>query len=110
MTIREALPVGDARRLLMTTTTFEARVVNGQLQYRAPLDAFEGRQVRVTLDVLGEPSPQEAPSDEPPEWLDVEKDVYIKMPRQVEILKDVKIVEKGPRQPRLILPEELPDE
>ena len=98
----------------MSSATFEARVVNGQLQYQAPLDAFEGQQVRVTLDVIKTPQskPEEIPPppDEPPEWLDVEKDVYVKMPRNVEILKDVTVIDKGPRQPRLILPEELPDD
>jgi hypothetical protein len=98
------------------TTTFDACVVNGQLQFQAPLDALEGQRVRVTLDVIGDPTPQtpsEAPPSEdpePPEGMDVEKDIYVKMPRKVEILKGVKVVDKGPKQPSVILPEELPDD
>ncbi len=96
------------------TTTFETQVVNGRLQYQVPLDAFEGQHVRVTVDVVAAPQPkpngQQPPSEEPPEGMDVEKEIYVKMPRKVEILKGVKVVDLGPAQPRFILPEELPDD
>lgn len=98
----------------MQATTFEARVVNGQLQYQTPLDALEGHQVRVTVDVLapngGMPDASRPPTDEVPGDLDVEKDVYVKMPFKSAVLKDAVVVEGGPMNPCIILPEELPDE
>jgi hypothetical protein len=48
--------------------------------------------------------------EEPAAGLDVEKEIYIPMPRQREVLKEVKIADRPPREPRLILPEKLPDE
>jgi hypothetical protein len=105
----------------MVTKTFEARVVNGQLQHDQALDAFEGQQVRITLvaPASAPPNgqeksllngPEEPPEVEPPEWLDVEKDVYVRMPGKVEILENVTLVDCGPGRPSLIFPEELPDE
>src|SRR5439155_25712436 len=97
----------------MAIATFDARVINGRLQYQAPLDDLEGQQVRVMLDIL---APQDSkplpppPSDEPPEDMDVEKDVYVKMPFASEVLKDAVVIEGGPMEPCIILPEELPDD
>jgi hypothetical protein len=99
----------------MMTKTFQARVENGQLQHQEALHAFEGQQVQVTLVAVAPPS--ETPNGaagstepEPPEWLDVEKDIYVQMPRRVETLKDVVIVDKGRRPPCIVVPEELPDD
>ena len=80
------------------------------------LDAFEGQALRLTVEVIqqsAENSPggiDQSPSDEPPEWMDVEKDIYVKMPRKTKILKVVEIVEGGPLQPCIILPDPLPDD
>jgi hypothetical protein len=63
----------------MTRITFEARVINGKLQHQTPLDALEGQRVRVTLISVeadaAPPTAHEPSSDEPPHWMDVEKDV-----------------------------------
>jgi hypothetical protein len=100
---------------IMVAKTFSAQVVEGQLRYQEPLDAFEGQNVRVT--VVGGPVAIEQPDGsnteqepEPPDWMDVEKDVYVKMPLNLEILKDVRVIEAGPGKPTIILPEDLPDE
>jgi hypothetical protein len=97
----------------MTTKTFAARVVNGQLLHSESLEAFEGYQVRVTLSgpvVSPPPQPGETPEPEPPGWMDVEKDIYVPMPLEGEILKDAIVVEGGPLQPCIVVPEELPDD
>jgi hypothetical protein len=47
---------------------------------------------------------------DPPEWLDIEKDIYVRMPRKIEVLEHVTIVDKGRGQPTIILPEEASDE
>ena len=47
---------------------------------------------------------------EPPEWMAVETDIYVKMPFPGELLKDAVIVEGEPMRPCIILPEESPDE
>jgi hypothetical protein len=97
----------------MPVATFDARVINGRLQYQAPLDALEGQQVRVMLDILAPQDSKSLPppsSDEPPEDMDVEKDVYVKMPFASEVLKDAVVIEGGPMEPCIILPEELPDD
>jgi hypothetical protein len=93
------------RRDAVATTTFDTCVVNGQLQHQAPLAAFEGRRVRVTLDEIGEPAPRAQPEgtasdeSEPPEGMDVERDVYVKMPLPSQVLEDAVIVEGGPLNP-----------
>jgi penicillin-binding protein 2 len=56
------------------------------------------------------PSSDQAQEVEPPEWLDVEKEIYIQMPRHIEVLKDVKVIDLGHAKPHFILPEELPDD
>ena len=46
---------------------------------------------------------------EPPEWLDVENDIYVRMPvPEILLEKRPLIVERG--TPNIILPEELPDD
>ena len=98
----------------MDMKTFDAEVVNGHLRFDEPLNEIEGQRVRVTLTIIptgGQLLQDLPPTDvEPPEWLDVEKDVYVKMPFRGEILKDVVIVERGPGKPCTILPEPLPDD
>lgn len=102
----------------MITKTFTARIENGQLRYQEPLADLEGREVQVTLILNGTPATptpaaneeQEPPDPEPPEWLDVEKDIYVKMPLKSEIIENAVVLEGGPLQPCIILPEELPDD
>jgi hypothetical protein len=100
----------------MTITTFDAQVIDGRLEPADALRAFEGRQVRVTLT---EPSsvPESIPAaprpnstqPEPPEWLDVENDVYVQLSLEGETLRDLVVVEGGPMQPCIIIPEEFRD-
>src|SRR4051794_8852430 len=91
----------------MLTVTFEARVEQGRLCLPESLAAFEGQSVQVTVTARtpAAPAPDEEPDPEPPDWLDVERDVYVKMPLRGETLHDVVVVEGGPRQPTVILPE-----
>lgn len=96
----------------MVTKTFEARVQNGRLEFHEALDAFEGQQVSVTIvspAVNGAPV-DTAPEPAPPEWLDVEKEVYVRMPLPGEVLRDVIVIEGGPLRPTAVFPEELSDD
>jgi hypothetical protein len=99
----------------MLTRTFEARVENGQLHAEEPLTALEGQRVRITLVPLP-PSAPTFPEDEQhgvmeaPDEMDVEKDVYVKIPLPGEDVEGAVIVKGGPLQPCLIFPEELPDD
>lgn len=97
----------------MVSKTFEGTVVGGQLAYNQPLHVFEGKKVLITvIDPVATPT-RELPAestDEPPDDLDVEKEIYNKMPRKVEMLKGVTIIDKGRRRPHVILPEELPND
>ena len=103
----------------MITKTFPGTIVNGQLRYQEPLAELEGREVQITVVVNGvAPSSlpttngqQEPPDPEPPEWLDVEKDIYIPMPHNWVTLENVRIIDLGRAEPpQFILPEELPDD
>jgi hypothetical protein len=76
------------------------------LRHQESLTAFEGQQVQVTVAAQSPtPSPgvpEQAGVEEPPEWLDVEKDVYVKMPLQGDVLHHAVVVEGGPLRPTLI--------
>jgi hypothetical protein len=96
----------------MMTVTFEAQVENGQVRQPESLAPFEGQKVQVTVTAPSKSAPPDRAEegDEPlPEGLDVERDVYVKMPLPGEILRDAVVVEGGRMQPTLIFPEELPD-
>jgi hypothetical protein len=89
--------------------TIEGQVENGQLHPNESLDAFEGQQVLVTVKAPAGLPPE--PGDrEVPEGIDLERDVYVRMPLQLTILEDVEVIDRGPMQPCIILPEELPDD
>jgi hypothetical protein len=103
----------------MITKTFAARIENGQLRFQEPLTELEGCEVQVTVVANGIPADSSAPTNgqaeppepEPPEWLDVEKDIYIPMPYNWVTLENVKVIDLGRAEPpQFILPEELPDE
>ena len=98
----------------MAGATYEARIVNGQLEPGDWLKQFEGQKVQVTVHPVeekSEPLSDDAASErEPPEELDVEKDVYVKMPFKSEAMQDAVILEEGRLQPCLIFPQELPDD
>ncbi len=76
----------------------------------------EGTRVEV---VIRPSSAQVAPATEglpdlsdiePPDDLDVEKDIYVRMPRRYEKIEGAIIREGTGLKPTLIFPEELPDE
>jgi hypothetical protein len=99
----------------MVGKTFSAHVTGGQLCHQEPLDRFEGQDVYVTVvprSSLSTPLPPPAgsSSDEPPAWMAVETDLYVKMPFPGEVLRDAVVVEGTGIRPCLILPEDLPDE
>lgn len=99
----------------MAAKTFSAQVVSGRLRYQESLDVFEGQDVRVTVVEQSRPGSHPAPltgsgEREPPDWMAVESNLYVKMPFPGEVLQDVVIVEGQPIRPCIILPEELPDE
>ena len=117
----------------MTPMTISAHVVNGKILPEQSVAALEGQRVIATLTVVAkEPANGKAVAispvamdshaplkeaaataddvdPEPPEWLDVENDVYFPMTRPEIRLGKKKIrVERG--EPCIILPEELPDD
>ena len=117
----------------MTPMTISGQIVNGHLHHQENLAAFEGQYVAGTLTIVpkesangkaAEPPAKEMPLEppptetavtdeefdpEPPEWLQVEKDLYFPMTVPTISLGKVSIrVEEG--KPCIILPEELPDE
>ena len=103
----------------MTQITIPAQVVNGHLQHETSLAELEGQRVLATLTVIpssngngAAPTPAKDDKDfdpEPPEWLDVEHDLYFPITVPTESLGKVNVrVEEG--RPCIILPEELPDE
>jgi hypothetical protein len=102
----------------MVIKTFEAQVYDGRLHFQEPLADLEGQQVRVTI-IAGPSSPNATtpsatePIDEdgiePPDWLQVEKDVYVKIPFRGEILSNPVIIDGGSLRPTAIFPEDLPE-
>ena len=95
----------------MFSQTLDTRIVNGQLQLGDLLRPYEGQTVRVTLTVPP-PVPQkpQPTADEedssPPEGLDVEKEVVVRLPFPSEVVKDAIVVEGKPLRPCLIVPED----
>jgi len=105
----------------MTPLTIPAQIVNGQLQLDRTLSELEGQRVIVTVTSVTSDSqsgtiekvaPPESTEDidvEPPEWLQVENDVYFPMDVPSISLGKLKIiVSRG--EPSGIVPEELPDD
>ena len=105
----------------MDQISIPAEVVNGHLRHDRPLSQWEGQSVIATLTLVPKtppPEPESKPEPpapitgaefdpEPPEWLQVEQDVYFPM-TVPEILLEKKplIVERG--KPSAFIPEELP--
>jgi len=107
------------------TRTFTAQVLAGELRFQEPLDAFEGQRVDVTVattsaldsavaGVSTEPtreiSLQQSSESDPPEWLCVERDIYLKMPFRDDPVFPLTVVEGGRLQPRISLSKDLPDD
>lgn len=90
----------------MTQLTISALVVDGKLRHDVSLTALEGQHVIAAITVLptGEtnemnlspPAPEGEFDTDPPEYLQVENDVYFAMPMVEKILaKKPLIVERG---------------
>ena len=91
----------------MTASSFDAQIVNGQLVPAEPLRPFEGRQVHVVVSVRALPVEE---ATEPPEDMDVEKDVYVRLPLLSKAIGNPIIANEAKLKPCLILPEDLPDD
>ena len=99
----------------MVAKTFSAEVVSGQLRYQESLNAFEGQAVEVTVVAQARLGSRSAPltdsgGAEPPDWMAVETNLFVKMPFSSEVLQDADVVEGEPIRPCIILPEESTDE
>lgn len=106
----------------MDQISIPAEVVNGHLRHAPNLAMWEGQNVIATLtlvpkdapngDEAKEPpkqSPNEEFDPEPPDWLQIEQDVYFPMTVPAVSLGKVTLkVERG--RPLPFTPEELPDE
>jgi hypothetical protein len=88
---------------MLEDVSFDAVITEGRIQHQENLRPWEGKSVQVTVHVrLAE--------DAPPADLDVEKDVYRKMPVKSTVIGSSKIRDIGPAKPSLILPEGTEDE
>ena len=96
----------------MLEEEFEARVLNGQLVPAESLRHFEGQRVHVTVSAPKRtPQPAIAEAEPaPPQDLDIEKDVYVRMPLPGKVVVRPVIVQGTGLRPCLIFPEDLPDE
>lgn len=103
----------------MSQITIPAQVVNGHLQHDKSLTELEGQHVLATLTLVPNGQPAPAPSQpssdnvnfdpDPPEWLEIENDVYFPISVPSVPLGKLRVrVEKG--KPCIILPEDLPNE
>jgi hypothetical protein len=106
----------------MTEITIPAQVVNGHLHHEKNLAELEGQHVLATLTVvpadaangngkLAPAKPDESAEfdPEPPQWLEIENDVYFSITAPERLLeKRPLIIERG--TPSRIVPEDLPDE
>lgn len=91
----------------MNPCTFEAQIIGGQLVPGELLKAFEGQRVQVTVSAPEAARSQSSDSDpEPPEDMDVEKDVYVRMPLPSKDAPNLTLVRGEALKPCLIFPEE----
>ena len=74
----------------MTTSSFDARIFNGQLVPAEPLRAFEGREVHIVVSVA--PTTGTNGEPEPPDDMDIEKDVYVRIPLASQLMSDAVVV------------------
>jgi len=99
----------------MAGKTFPAVVTDGQLRHKQSLEAFEGQEVYVTLvakPFSASPCQRTGPvrDDELPGGMDVEHDLYVKIPLTGEVVPEALVVEGPSIRPCIILPEDSPDE
>lgn len=90
------------------TKTFTAEVCQGALKHSESLEAFEGRVVRVSVDLIdaGRRSTEDDEA-QPPEWMEVEEEFYVKMPMRCQHLVGVKIGNTSRMRPSRVVPEDL---
>ena len=95
----------------MADITIQVEVVNGQLCHDSDLSELEGRRIVATLtpEMAGKSGSDGDFDLEPPDGMDVEKDLYFAMQTPSISLGKLKVnVTEG--KPCIILSEELPDE
>jgi len=88
---------------MLEDMSFDAVITDGRILHQENLRPWEGKEVQVTVHV-------HAGQDTPPADLDVEKDVYRKMPVKTTLVGSSKIRDIGPARPSIILPEGIEDE
>ena len=88
---------------MLETKSFDAVIAEGRIEHGENLRPWEGKEVQVTVLLL-------SGEDEPPDDIDIEKDVYVKMPVKASVIQRIKIRDIGPAMPSFILPEGIEDE
>jgi len=88
---------------MFETKSFGAQIIDGCISHAESLSNWEGRHVEVTVQVKDDDA-------EAPDHMDVEKDVYLKMPVNSKVLKGYAIRSMGYAEPSVILPEGIEDE
>ena len=88
---------------MLEEKSFDAVITDGRIDHEESLRPWEGKEVQVTLHLRI--SEEELPDD-----LDVERDVYMKMPVKSFVIRPSKFRDIGAAKPSLILPEEIADE
>ena len=87
---------------MLEDRSFNAVIADGQIRHGENLTPYDGKEVHVTVHVR-------AIEAEPPKDLDIEKDIYVKMPVETTVLGAATIRNIGSAKPSLILPEGLED-
>ena len=88
---------------MLEERTFGAVVVDGQLHHEESLLPWEGKAVQVTVQL---PTNEQDSGDD----VDVEKDVYLKMPVSHSRVQPKAVRDVGHAKPSIFLPEGLEDE
>jgi hypothetical protein len=88
---------------MLEDKTFDAVIADGRIHHEENLRPWEGEEVRVTVHFRAREFA--APDD-----LDVEWDIYQKMPVNTSVVGSSKIRDVGSAKPSLILPEGIEDD
>jgi len=83
---------------MLEDKSFDAVITNGRIHHQENLLPWEGKEVQVTVHLR-------ATDDVPPADIDVEKDVYRKMPVKTSVVETRRIRNIGSATPSVILPE-----
>jgi hypothetical protein len=88
---------------MLEDKSFDAVITDGRIQHEENLRPWEGEEVRVTVHFRIREIAQ-------PDGLDIERDVYLKMPVKTTIVGTNKIRDIGAAKPSVILPEGIEDD